>query len=112
MLQPSWDSASKGTLSSSPTIKEQRLSQPLCGLGGVATTLSSNLLVFALQMITAAPLPRVAASCADGMQRGANGACAIILPLRNPDCPSACLPFAGGTHIDTLLLDAPAIMGF
>ncbi|KAL3215476.1 hypothetical protein MRX96_033944 [Rhipicephalus microplus] len=26
-------------------------------------------------------LPRFAASCADGMHRGANGACAIILPL-------------------------------
>ncbi|KAL3215527.1 hypothetical protein MRX96_033995 [Rhipicephalus microplus] len=54
MLQPSWDSASNGTLSSSPTIKEQRPSRPLCGLGGCATTLSSNTLVFAVLMITAA----------------------------------------------------------
>ncbi|KAL3228713.1 hypothetical protein MRX96_023843 [Rhipicephalus microplus] len=53
-LQPSLDSASKGTLSSSTTIKEQRPSRPLCGLSGCATTLSSNTLVFALQMITAA----------------------------------------------------------
>ncbi|KAL3215573.1 hypothetical protein MRX96_034041 [Rhipicephalus microplus] len=57
-------------------------------------------------------LPRVAASCADGIQRGANGACAIILSLPKSDCRSACLGFAGGTHIDTLKLDAPAIMGF
>ncbi|KAL3215561.1 hypothetical protein MRX96_034029 [Rhipicephalus microplus] len=54
MLQPSWDSASKGTLSSSPTIKERQPSRPLCGLGGCTTTLSSNTLVFAVQMITAA----------------------------------------------------------
>ncbi|KAL3215550.1 hypothetical protein MRX96_034018 [Rhipicephalus microplus] len=54
MLQPSWDSASKGTLSNSPTIKEQKPSRPLCGLRGCATTLSSNTLTFALQMITAA----------------------------------------------------------
>ncbi|KAL3228714.1 hypothetical protein MRX96_023844 [Rhipicephalus microplus] len=53
MLRPSWDFASKGTLSSSPTIKEQRPSRPLCWLGGCATKLSSNTLVFALQMITA-----------------------------------------------------------
>ncbi|KAL3215496.1 hypothetical protein MRX96_033964 [Rhipicephalus microplus] len=46
------------------------------------------------------------------MQRGANGACAIILPLPNPDCPSACLGFTGDPHIDILLLDAHAIMGF
>ncbi|KAL3215592.1 hypothetical protein MRX96_034060 [Rhipicephalus microplus] len=46
------------------------------------------------------------------MHRGANGACAIILPLPKSDCHSACLGFAGGMHIDTLLLDAPAIMGF
>ncbi|KAL3215587.1 hypothetical protein MRX96_034055 [Rhipicephalus microplus] len=54
MLQPSWDSASKRPLSSSPTIKERRPSRPLCGPGGCATTLSSNTLAFALQMITAA----------------------------------------------------------
>ncbi|KAL3215565.1 hypothetical protein MRX96_034033 [Rhipicephalus microplus] len=54
MLQPSWDSASKGTLSSSPSIKERQQSRPLCGPGGCATTLSSNTLVFAVQMITAA----------------------------------------------------------
>ncbi|KAL3215512.1 hypothetical protein MRX96_033980 [Rhipicephalus microplus] len=54
MLQPSWDSASKRTLPSSPTIKERRQSRPLCALGGCATTLSSNTLVFAVQMITAA----------------------------------------------------------
>ncbi|KAL3228722.1 hypothetical protein MRX96_023851 [Rhipicephalus microplus] len=53
MLQPSWDSDSKGTLSSSPTIKEQRPSRLLCGLGGLATTLSSNTLVLAVQMIPA-----------------------------------------------------------
>ncbi|KAL3228694.1 hypothetical protein MRX96_023824 [Rhipicephalus microplus] len=53
MPQSSWDSASKGTLSSSPTIKEQQPSRPLCGLGGFATTLSSNTMVFAVQMITA-----------------------------------------------------------
>ncbi|KAL3215465.1 hypothetical protein MRX96_033933 [Rhipicephalus microplus] len=53
MLQPSWDSASKGTLSRSPTIKEQKQSRPQCGLGGCSTTLSSNTLVFAVQMITA-----------------------------------------------------------
>ncbi|KAL3228698.1 hypothetical protein MRX96_023829 [Rhipicephalus microplus] len=53
MLQSSWDSASKRTLSSSPTIKEQQPSRPLCGLGGFATTLSSNTLVFAVQMINA-----------------------------------------------------------
>ncbi|KAL3215510.1 hypothetical protein MRX96_033978 [Rhipicephalus microplus] len=52
MLQPSWDSDSKGTISSSPTIKEQRPSRPICWLGGCATTLSSNSLVFAVQMIT------------------------------------------------------------
>ncbi|KAL3228761.1 hypothetical protein MRX96_023886 [Rhipicephalus microplus] len=52
MLQPSWDSASKGTLSSSPTIKEWRPSRLLFGLGGCATTLSSNTLAFALQRIT------------------------------------------------------------
>ncbi|KAL3228710.1 hypothetical protein MRX96_023840 [Rhipicephalus microplus] len=28
------------------------------------------------------------------------------------DCRSACLGFAGGMHIDILLVDAPAIMGF
>ncbi|KAL3215583.1 hypothetical protein MRX96_034051 [Rhipicephalus microplus] len=54
MLQPSWHSASKGTLSSSPIIKEQRPTRPLCELGVCATTLSSNTLVFAVQMITAA----------------------------------------------------------
>ncbi|KAL3228770.1 hypothetical protein MRX96_023894 [Rhipicephalus microplus] len=54
MLQPSWDFASKGTLSSSPTIKERRPSRPHCGPGGCATTLFSNTLAFALQMITAA----------------------------------------------------------
>ncbi|KAL3228702.1 hypothetical protein MRX96_023832 [Rhipicephalus microplus] len=52
MLQPSWNSASKGTLSSSPTIKEQRPSRPQCGLGDCSTTLSSNTRVFAVQMIT------------------------------------------------------------
>ncbi|KAL3228696.1 hypothetical protein MRX96_023826 [Rhipicephalus microplus] len=46
------------------------------------------------------------------MHRGANGACAIILPLRKSDCRSPCLGFAGGTHIDILVVDAPAIMGF
>ncbi|KAL3228742.1 hypothetical protein MRX96_023876 [Rhipicephalus microplus] len=46
------------------------------------------------------------------MHRGANEACAIIQPLPKSDCHSACLGFAGGTHIDTLLVDAPAIMGF
>ncbi|KAL3215504.1 hypothetical protein MRX96_033972 [Rhipicephalus microplus] len=45
MLQPSWDSDSKGTLSSSPTIKEQKPSRPICWLGGCATTLSSDTLV-------------------------------------------------------------------
>ncbi|KAL3228736.1 hypothetical protein MRX96_023865 [Rhipicephalus microplus] len=40
-------------MSSSPTIKQQRPSRPLCGLGGCTTTLSSNTLVFAVQMITA-----------------------------------------------------------
>ncbi|KAL3228739.1 hypothetical protein MRX96_023867 [Rhipicephalus microplus] len=35
-----------------------------------------------------------------------------ILPLSKSDCRSACLGFAGGTHIDILLVDAPAIMGF
>ncbi|KAL3215582.1 hypothetical protein MRX96_034050 [Rhipicephalus microplus] len=54
MLQSSWDSALKGTLSSSPTVKQQRPSRPLCGLDGCATTLSSNTLVFAVQMFTAA----------------------------------------------------------
>ncbi|KAL3228763.1 hypothetical protein MRX96_023888 [Rhipicephalus microplus] len=53
MLQPSWDSASKETLSSSPTIKDRRPSRPQCGLGGCATTLFSNKLAFAWQMITA-----------------------------------------------------------
>ncbi|KAL3215530.1 hypothetical protein MRX96_033998 [Rhipicephalus microplus] len=57
-------------------------------------------------------LPRVPASCADGMHRGADGACTIILPLPKSDCRSACHGFTGGTHIDFLLLDAPAIMGF
>ncbi|KAL3215485.1 hypothetical protein MRX96_033953 [Rhipicephalus microplus] len=46
------------------------------------------------------------------MHRGANGACAIILPLPKSDCRSACLGFTGGTHIDILLVNAPAIMGF
>ncbi|KAL3215473.1 hypothetical protein MRX96_033941 [Rhipicephalus microplus] len=46
------------------------------------------------------------------MLRGANGACANILPLPKSDYRSACLGFAGGTHIDILLADAPAIMGF
>ncbi|KAL3215541.1 hypothetical protein MRX96_034009 [Rhipicephalus microplus] len=46
------------------------------------------------------------------MHRGANRACAMILPLPKSDCRSACLGFAGGTHIDTLKLEAPAIMGF
>ncbi|KAL3215497.1 hypothetical protein MRX96_033965 [Rhipicephalus microplus] len=36
---------SKGTLSSSPTIKKQKPSRPICWLGGCATTLSSNKLV-------------------------------------------------------------------
>ncbi|KAL3215563.1 hypothetical protein MRX96_034031 [Rhipicephalus microplus] len=54
MLQPSWDSVSKGTLSSSPTIEEQRPSRLFCGLIGCAATLSSDTLVFAVQMITAA----------------------------------------------------------
>ncbi|KAL3215528.1 hypothetical protein MRX96_033996 [Rhipicephalus microplus] len=58
-------------------------------------------------------LPRVPASCAyDGRHRGANGACAIILPLPKSEYRSACFGFAGGTHIDTLKLDARAIMGF
>ncbi|KAL3228705.1 hypothetical protein MRX96_023835 [Rhipicephalus microplus] len=111
MLRPSWDFASKGTLSSSQTIKEQRPSRPLCWLGGCATKLSSNTLVFALQMITAT-LPRVAASCSDGMHRGANGACAIILPFPKSDCRSPGLGFTGRTHIDTLRVEAPAIIGF
>ncbi|KAL3215532.1 hypothetical protein MRX96_034000 [Rhipicephalus microplus] len=46
------------------------------------------------------------------MHRRANGACAIFLPLRNSDFRSACLGFAGGTHIDILLVNAPAIIGF
>ncbi|KAL3228734.1 hypothetical protein MRX96_023863 [Rhipicephalus microplus] len=46
------------------------------------------------------------------MHRGANGARTIVLPLPKSDCRSACLGFAGGTHIDILLVDAPAIMGF
>ncbi|KAL3215509.1 hypothetical protein MRX96_033977 [Rhipicephalus microplus] len=46
------------------------------------------------------------------MHRGANGARTIILPLPKSDFRSACLGFAGGTHIDILLADAPAIMGF
>ncbi|KAL3228738.1 hypothetical protein MRX96_023867 [Rhipicephalus microplus] len=54
MLQPSWDSASEETLSSSPTIKERRPSRPLCGLSDCATTLFSNTLVSAVQIITAA----------------------------------------------------------
>ncbi|KAL3228735.1 hypothetical protein MRX96_023864 [Rhipicephalus microplus] len=57
-------------------------------------------------------LPRVAASCADGMPRGTNGACTIVLPLPKSYCCSACLGFAGGTHIDILLVDAQAIIGF
>ncbi|KAL3215537.1 hypothetical protein MRX96_034005 [Rhipicephalus microplus] len=57
-------------------------------------------------------LPRVAAFCADSMHCGANRACAIILPLLKSECRSACLCFAGGTHIDILLVNAPAIMGF
>ncbi|KAL3215494.1 hypothetical protein MRX96_033962 [Rhipicephalus microplus] len=57
-------------------------------------------------------LPRVAASCADGMHRGANGACAVILPLPKSDYCSACLGFAGRTHIDIPLVDAPAITEF
>ncbi|KAL3228692.1 hypothetical protein MRX96_023822 [Rhipicephalus microplus] len=48
----------------------------------------------------------------NGMHRGANGACAIILPLPKSDCRSPCLGFAGGTHIDTLIVDAQVIMGF
>ncbi|KAL3215484.1 hypothetical protein MRX96_033952 [Rhipicephalus microplus] len=46
------------------------------------------------------------------MHRGASRACAIILPLPKSDCRSACLGFTGGTHIDILLVNAPAIMGF
>ncbi|KAL3215520.1 hypothetical protein MRX96_033988 [Rhipicephalus microplus] len=46
------------------------------------------------------------------MHRGANEACIIILPLPKSDCRFACLGFAGGTHINTLKLHAPAIMGF
>ncbi|KAL3228733.1 hypothetical protein MRX96_023862 [Rhipicephalus microplus] len=46
------------------------------------------------------------------MPRCTNGACTIVLPLPKSDCRSACLGFAGGTHIDILLVDAPAIMGF
>ncbi|KAL3228766.1 hypothetical protein MRX96_023891 [Rhipicephalus microplus] len=46
------------------------------------------------------------------MNRGANGARTIILPLPKSDCHTACLGFVGGTHIDILLVDAPAIMGF
>ncbi|KAL3215482.1 hypothetical protein MRX96_033950 [Rhipicephalus microplus] len=46
------------------------------------------------------------------MPRGTNGACTIVLPLPKSDCRSACPGFAGGTHIDIPLVDAPAIMGF
>ncbi|KAL3215478.1 hypothetical protein MRX96_033946 [Rhipicephalus microplus] len=46
------------------------------------------------------------------MNHGTNGACAIILPLPKSNYRSACLGFAGGTHIDIPLVDAPAIMGF
>ncbi|KAL3228701.1 hypothetical protein MRX96_023831 [Rhipicephalus microplus] len=46
------------------------------------------------------------------MHRGANGACAIILPLPKSDCRSPGLGFTGGTHIDTLRVEAPAIIGF
>ncbi|KAL3215586.1 hypothetical protein MRX96_034054 [Rhipicephalus microplus] len=81
MLQPSWDSASKGTLSSSPIIKEQRPTRPLCELGVCATTLSSKTLVFAVQMITAALCHVLLPSCADGIHRGANKAYTNILPL-------------------------------
>ncbi|KAL3228725.1 hypothetical protein MRX96_023859 [Rhipicephalus microplus] len=69
MLQPSWDFPSKGTLSSSPTIKQQRPLRPLCGLGGCATA-SSHTLVFALQMIIAA-------------------LCHALLPLVQMVCPVA-----------------------
>ncbi|KAL3215531.1 hypothetical protein MRX96_033999 [Rhipicephalus microplus] len=112
MLQPSLDSTSKGTLSSSPNIKEQRPSRSLCGPGGCATTMSFNTLVFAVHMITAA-------------------FCHVLLPLVQTVCTMApmehapsfyhypkqiaillWLGFAGGTHIDILLVDAPAIMGF
>ncbi|KAL3215477.1 hypothetical protein MRX96_033945 [Rhipicephalus microplus] len=40
------------------------------------------------------------------------GASAIILTLPKSDCRSAFLGFAGGTHVDIPLVDAPAIMGF
>ncbi|KAL3215536.1 hypothetical protein MRX96_034004 [Rhipicephalus microplus] len=46
------------------------------------------------------------------MYRGDNGACIIILPLPKSDCRSTSLGFAGGTDIDTLKMDASAIMGF
>ncbi|KAL3228717.1 hypothetical protein MRX96_023846 [Rhipicephalus microplus] len=46
------------------------------------------------------------------MHHRANGACAIILPLPKSDCRFARLGFAGGTHINFLIVDAPAIMGF
>ncbi|KAL3215516.1 hypothetical protein MRX96_033984 [Rhipicephalus microplus] len=46
------------------------------------------------------------------MHRGANEACTTILPLPKADCRSTWHGFAGGTHINILLVDAPAIMGF
>ncbi|KAL3215529.1 hypothetical protein MRX96_033997 [Rhipicephalus microplus] len=102
----------KGTLSSSPTIKEQRPSRPLCGLGGCATTLFSKTLVFTVQMITAALcdvlLPLVQTVCTVAPMESAP----TIFPLPKQDCRSACLGFAGGTYIDRLLVDVPAIMGF
>ncbi|KAL3215572.1 hypothetical protein MRX96_034040 [Rhipicephalus microplus] len=111
MLQPSWDSASKGTLSSSPIIKEQRPTRPLCELGVCATTLSSNMLVFAEQMSTATLwhvfLPLVQTVCTVVPMEHAPSfyhypnQIAVPLVLASPK-----------THIDILLDDAPVIMGF
>ncbi|KAL3215481.1 hypothetical protein MRX96_033949 [Rhipicephalus microplus] len=54
MLQPSWDSASKGTPVKFANYKGAATITPALWLGGCATTLSSTTLVFAMQIITAA----------------------------------------------------------
>ncbi|XP_049514379.1 uncharacterized protein LOC125941357 [Dermacentor silvarum] len=80
VLDSSWVPASTSTLSSSSTIKDSLPLRPLCGLGGCATTVAPNPLVFAMQVGTRHSL--FAKRCSDY--------CLVQLP--SPHC---CLALIG-----------------
>ncbi|KAL3228703.1 hypothetical protein MRX96_023833 [Rhipicephalus microplus] len=105
-LQPSLDSASTGTLSNPPTIKEQRPSRPHCGLGDGSTTLSSNTRVFAVQMINATLyfvlLPLVQTMITAAL-------CHVLLPLVRTVCTVAPMEHAPSFHHYSIQIAVPLV---